>query len=59
MTKGIMGFVKGAGAGLAAGVVVGVIGGKALGKNKHIKKKAGRAMNAVGDFIDNVQYMLK
>ena len=59
MTKGIMKFVKGAGAGLAAGMVVGAVGVKMMGKNRHIKKKAGKAMSAVGDFIDNVQYIFK
>jgi len=59
MTKSIVGFVKGVGTGIAAGMVVGAVGSRMMGKNKHFKKRAGKAMGAVGDFIDNVQYMMK
>ncbi len=59
MTKGVMKFVKGAGAGLAVGMVVGSVGSSIMRGNKNIKKRANKAIKAVGDVIDNVQYMMK
>ena len=59
MAKNTMGIVKGVGAGLAAGAVVGFIGSQMMKNDKQMKKKAGKAMHAVGDLLDNVQYMFK
>lgn len=53
-------FAKGIGTGIAAGLALGVVGSQFVGKNKKgIKKNAGKAMHAVGDLLENVQYMFK
>ena len=55
-----MGFFKGMGAGIMLGVVASAIGGIAYCTNKKtFKKQASRAVKAVGDFMDNVQGMIK
>ena len=54
-----MGIIKGIGGGLAAGMAVGFIGGQMMKNSKQMKKKAGKAMHAVGDLFENVQYMFK
>ncbi len=59
MSKSAMKFVKGIGTGLAVGMVVGTVGSKIMRGNKNVKKRASKAMKAVGDVIDNVQYMMK
>ena len=59
MAKNTMGIVKGVGSGLAAGAVVGFVGSQMMKNEKQMKKKAGKAMHAVGDLLDNVQYMFK
>ena len=59
MNKGINGFIKGMGAGIATAAAIGAVGTMAFKKNKSFKKKAGKAMKAVGDFVNNVQYMMK
>ena len=53
------GIIKGVGGGLAAGMAVGFIGGQMMKNSKQMKKKAGKAMHAVGDLFENVQYMFK
>lgn len=58
MTKGIMGFVKGAGMGIAIGCVAGAMGSRYMRSNKKgIKKNVGKALRNVGDLMDNVTSM--
>ena len=58
MTKGVMGFVKGAGMGIALGCVVGEVGSGYKKKNKKgIKKNVGKALHSVGDLMENVTNM--
>lgn len=59
MSRNTMGIIKGVGAGLAAGMTVGFVGGQMMKNQKQMKKKAGKAMHAVGDLFENVQYMFK
>lgn len=60
MYKGTMKFISGIGAGMLAGAAVVTVGSKMMkGKNKHFKRSAGKTIQAVGDLIDNVQYMFK
>lgn len=59
MHKNTMGMMKGIGAGIATGMVAGFIGSQMVKNDKQMKKKAGKALNAVGNLIDNVQYMVK
>ncbi len=55
-----MGFAKGMGTGLMLGVVGSIAGSIAYRSNKKsFKKQAGKAVKAVGDFMDNVQGMMK
>jgi len=51
--------VKGVSAGIAVGMVVGSVGSMFLRNNKNVKRKASKAIEAVGNVIDNVQYMMK
>ena len=59
MTRGFTGFVKGVGAGMVAGVAVAATSKMLMKNNKGVKKNAGKAIRAVGDLIENVQYMMK
>lgn len=59
MTKGVTGFIKGMGAGIATAACIGVVGSMAMKNKKGFKKTAGKAIKAVGDLVDNVQYMIK
>lgn len=59
MSRNAMGVVKGIGAGMAAGMVVGFMGSQMMKNEKQMKKKASKAINAVGDLIENAQYMFK
>ncbi|MCI9272599.1 MAG: hypothetical protein HFE39_01410 [Clostridiales bacterium] len=59
MSRNAMGIIKGVSGGLAAGMAVGFIGGQMMKNSKQMKKKAGKAMHAVGDLFENVQYMFK
>ena len=59
MRRGAARVMKGVGTGIAVGMVVGTVGTALLKGNKGAKKKASRAIRAVGDVIDNVQYMMR
>lgn len=60
MARSTMGFARGMGAGIAAGMTVGIVGAQMMLRDKrHFKRNAGRAVHAIGDLIDNVQYMFK
>lgn len=59
MTRGFTGFVKGVGAGMVAGMAVAATSSMLMKSNKGVKKNAGKAIRAVGDLIENVQYMMK
>ncbi len=59
MSKLVSSVVKGVGAGMAVGLAAGVIGGAMMQNNKKIKKNTNKAVHAVEDFLDNVQYMFK
>ena len=53
------GFIRGAGIGIAAGVAIGAVGSALIKNNKGVRKNAGKALRAVGDLVENVQYMVK
>ncbi|MCI8554546.1 MAG: hypothetical protein HFJ80_06335 [Clostridiales bacterium] len=58
MTKGVMGFVKGAGMGIAVGCIAGAMGSAYMRSSKKgLKKNVGKALRNVGDFMDNVTNM--
>ena len=60
MMKSTMNMVKGVGIGMLAGAAVTVVGSQMMKTDKkHLKKNAGKAMHAVGDFISNMEYMMK
>lgn len=52
-------FIKGAAAGMAIGAVAATVGTAMIKNKKGFKKSAGKAIRAVGDIMENVQYMLK
>jgi len=52
-----MGVMKGLAIGLAAGAAIGAVGKMAMGNHRTTKKKAGRTVRALGDIVDNIQYM--
>ena len=62
MSKTVTNVIKGIGAGMAAGITVGVVGSAML-KNgpsgRKIKKNGKRAVQAMEDILENVQYMFK
>ncbi|OJU13652.1 MAG: hypothetical protein BGN88_06495 [Clostridiales bacterium 43-6] len=59
MSRGLSGFIKGVGTGMVAGMAVAATGSMLMKSNKGIKKNAGKAIKAVGDFVENVQFMMK
>ena len=59
MTNGFSSFVKGVGTGMAVGMTIVAAKNMTMKNNKKVKRNAGRAMRAVGDLIQNVQYMMK
>ena len=59
MNKNTIGLMKGIGTGLAAGMMVGYVGSQLMSNQKQVKKKASKATHAVGNLIDDVQYIFK
>ncbi len=59
MQKGFSTYMKGIGTGLIAGAAMVTAGSMMVKNNKSVKKNAGKAIHAVGDFIENVQSMMK
>ena len=60
MYRGMSGYLKGMGTGLAVGVIASIAGTVVYNNNKKtFKKTANRAVKAVGNLVDNVQYMMK
>lgn len=52
-------FIKGAAAGMAIGAVAATVGASMIKNKKGFKKSAGKAIRAVGDIMENVQYMMR
>ncbi len=60
MRKSTVGFMKGMGAGLMVGMVAGVAGDMLLNNNKKmLKKKASKAMKAVGNVMEDAATILR
>ena len=59
MNKNTIGLMKGIGTGLAAGMMVGYVGSQLMSNQKQVKTKASKAAHAVGNLIDDVQYIFK
>lgn len=60
MMKNTMNMVKGVGLGMLAGAAVTMVGSQMMKTDKkQLKKNAGKAIKAMGDVIDGVQYMFK
>ncbi len=59
MAKGAMNVVKGIAGGMIAGIAVGAVGKSVIDKKPKLRKKANKAMNAMGQIIDTAQYMFK
>jgi predicted small secreted protein len=57
--KAFGGFMKGVGAGIAVGMVAATFASNMKRGKKTIRKNALRAVKSVGDFVSNVQYMMK
>lgn len=56
--KSTMNVVKGVGLGMLAGAAVVMVGERMVQTNKkQLKKNAGKAVKAMGDVLDGVQYM--
>lgn len=52
-------WVKGIGLGIIGGMIISHYSQNMLGTNKMVKRKAGRAVHAVGDFIESVPYIFR
>ncbi|HIS49059.1 MAG TPA: hypothetical protein IAA80_00955 [Candidatus Gallacutalibacter pullistercoris] len=60
MMKNTMNVVKGVGLGMLAGAAVTMVGSQMMkADKKQMKKNAGKAVRAMGDVIEGVQYMFK
>ena len=59
MTKKAMNIVKGVTGGMAAGMLVGYLGKNFTGSKRELKKKAGKAVDAMNEIVDTVSYMFK
>lgn len=52
-------IVKGVAGGMIAGVAVGMAGKMLIDSKPKMKKKANRAINTLGQFVDTAQYLFK
>lgn len=59
MMNSSMNFIKGMAFGLTTAAAVTMVAKGAKGKKKKIKKTASKAMEAVGDIVENVQCLMK
>lgn len=60
MEKGKMSNVaKGVAGGMIAGIAVGVAGKTLIDSKPKMKKKANKAINTIGQFVDTAQYLFK
>lgn len=60
MTKGVATFTKGIATGMAVGAAVSMLGNPMGARKKmRMKKNATKAMRAMGELIQNAQYMFK
>ena len=59
MYKETMGVVKGIGAGIVASVAVAAVGSQMMKNNRHLRRDAHKAMQAVGSAMQNVEHMFK
>lgn len=60
MNKGVSSFLRGMGTGVAAGITVAAVGSMMVNKNhKSLKKTVGKAVKAVGTFVDDVQSIVR
>jgi gas vesicle protein len=60
MNKVMGTFVKGVATGMAVGTAVSMIGNPFHSrKHTHMKKNASKALRAVGELVQNAQYMMK
>lgn len=60
MTKNVTNIAKGVAVAVATGVAVGYVGNKVMQKNpKTLKRKANNAMNAMGQIVNDISYLLK
>lgn len=60
MQKGTMSsFAKGVAAGMIAGATAAVVGKMVLENNHKLSRGSGKALKAVGDFVDGIHTMFK
>lgn len=59
MMNSSMNFIKGMAFGLTTAVAVTMVAKGAQGKKKKFKKTASKAVEAVGDIVENVQCLMK
>ena len=60
MRKSTSGFMKGMGTGMMVGMIAGVAGDMMMnGGKKNLKKKASKAVKAVGNVMDDVSKLIK
>ncbi|MBQ5346919.1 MAG: hypothetical protein IIU39_02565 [Ruminococcus sp.] len=52
-------IVKGVAGGMIAGVAVGMAGKMLIDSKPKMKKKANRAINTLGQFVDTAQYLFR
>lgn len=59
MTKRTNAIITTACLGMAAGAAAFMISGSGNSRTRKLRKSTGKALRQVGDFIDNVSYMMK
>jgi len=59
VARGFKGFMKGIGTGLAVGAFVGAAANMMMRDSKKFRRGSGKVVRAVGDLVENVQYMMK
>lgn len=59
MMNSSMNFIKGMAFGLTTAAAVTMVAKSAKGKKKKIKKTASKAIETVGDIVENVQCLMK
>ncbi len=60
MNKNVMNVAKGVAMAVATGVAVGYVSNKVMQKNpKTVKRKTNDALNAMGQIVNDISYLLK
>lgn len=59
MYKQTMSFVRGIGTGLVAGMALAKVGNQMMKNNRGFRRRSNKTLQAVGDLVNNLQYLFQ